>query len=181
MRKLKITSREAAYISVMAASIYVATSIAVPMPRPLGIWHFGDVITFITGILFGPIVALLASAIGPTLFDVWNPLHGSSYIVYAPATLVIRGFMGWILGSLRGVFRGKPRSSEILAMVAAVTEKNIGYFLYDYYLYGPVAYLDLVTFFPMDALYIILTVPLLTALRRLLGRMYIVPPHWTVT
>lgn len=175
MSDLKVTSRETAYISVMAASIYIATSIAVPMPRPLGIWHFGDVITFITGILFGPVVAMFASAIGPTLFDIWNPLHGSAYVVYAPATLVIRGFMGWILGSLRGVLKGKPRSSEILAMAVAVTAKNIGYFLYDYYLYGPVAYLDLITFFPMDALYIIVTIPVLAALRRLLGTEYIIP------
>jgi uncharacterized membrane protein len=175
MRKLEITSGEAAYISVMSALIYIATSIAVPMPRPLGIWHFGDIMTFTTGILFGPVVSLFASAIGPALFDVWNPLHGSIYVVYAPATLVIRGFMGWILGSLRSAFRTKPHASEILAMAVAITEKNIGYFLYDYYLYGPVAYLDLVTFFPMDALYVVLTVPLIAALRRLLGRMYIVP------
>jgi uncharacterized membrane protein len=78
---LKITSKEAAYISVMAALIYVATSIAIPMPKPLGIWHFGDIMTFITGILFGPVVGLFASAIGPTLFDIWNPLHGSGYVV----------------------------------------------------------------------------------------------------
>jgi uncharacterized membrane protein len=175
MSAVKVTSRQAAFISVMAAFIYVATSIAVPMPRPLGVWHFGDVMTFITGILFGPVVALFASAIGPTLFDVWSPLHGSAYVVYAPATLVIRGFMGWMLGSLRSVLKGKPRFSEILAMAIAVTVKNTGYFVYDYYLYGPVAYLDLITFFPMDALYIIVTVPVLAALRRLLGTEYIIP------
>ena len=66
---LKITSKEAAYISVMAALIYVATSIAIPMPKPLGIWHFGDMMTFITGILFGPVVALFASAISVLLQD----------------------------------------------------------------------------------------------------------------
>jgi len=43
MGMFKITSKEAAYISVMAALIYVVTSIAIPMPRPLGIWHFVDI------------------------------------------------------------------------------------------------------------------------------------------
>lgn len=175
MDMFKITSKEAAFISVMAALIYVATSIAIPMPRPLGIWHFGDIMTFITGILFGPIVALFASAIGPTLFDIWNPVHGSAYVVYAPATLIIRGSMGWILGTLRAVFKGKRQISEIVAMVVAVTVKNFGYFFYDYYLYGPVAYLDLITFFPMDALYILVTIPLLKTLRRLINRDYIIP------
>src|SRR4030042_1627684 len=114
MAMFKITSQEAAFISVMAALIYVATSIAIPMPRPLGIWHFGDIMTFITGILF-------------------------------------------------------------VAMVLAVTVKNFGYFFYDYYLYGPVAYLDLITFFPADALYILVTIPLLKTLRRLINRDYIIP------
>ena len=175
MSMFKITSKEAAFIAVMAALIYVATSIAIPMPRPLGIWHFGDIMTFIVGILFGPIVALFASAIGPTLFDIWNPIHGSGYVVYAPATLIIRGLMGWILGTLRGVFKEKRQFSEIVAMVVAVTVKNFGYFFYDYYLYGPVAYLDLITFFPMDALYILVTIPLLKTLRRLINRDYIIP------
>lgn len=175
MNHLKIKPKEAAYISAMAALIYISTSIAVPMPRPLGIWHFGDIITFITAILFGPFVGLFASAIGPTLFDIWNPLYGGSYAIYAPATLVIRGAMGWILGSLRGSLRGKPRSSEVLAMAVAVTVKNVGYFLYDYYLFGPVAYLDLITFFPMAVLYILVTIPLLKTLRKLLNMEYIVP------
>jgi hypothetical protein len=82
--------------------------------------------------------------------------------------------MGWILGSLRAVFRNKRQISEILAMVVAVTVKNFGYFFYDYYLYGPVAYLDLVTFFPVDALYILVTIPLLKTLRRLINRDYII-------
>ena len=76
MGRLRVAPKEAAYISTLAALIYITTSIAIPMPRPLGIWYFGDIMTFIVGIFFGPIVGLFASAIGPTLFDIWNPLHG---------------------------------------------------------------------------------------------------------
>jgi hypothetical protein len=59
-------------------------------------------------------------------------------------------------------------SSEIIAMVIAAIQKNICYFLYDYFLFGPVAYLDLVTFFPLSAIDIIITIPLLSSIRKLL-------------
>jgi len=173
---VRLGAREVAYSAVMAALIYVGTSIAIPMPRPLGIWHFGDIITFIVCILFGPVVGGLSSAIGPTFFDLWNPLYGSQYMYYAPATLVIRGCMGVLLGSIRALVRGKVKAWEVVAMAIAVTEKNFGYFAYDLSLFGlGVALFDL-TFFPMDAIFIVVTLPILYALRSRLGRMYIIPP-----
>jgi len=173
---LRLTSKEAAYISVSAALIYIGTSIAIPMPKPLGVWHFGDIFTFIVCVLFGPIVGGFASGIGPMLFDVWNPLWGSVFIVYAPATLVIRGIMGVILGSLRTVFRRHVYVSEVFAMAVAVSVKNFGYFFYDYYLYGAVAFLDLVTFFPMSALFVAITIPILATVRKVLGIQYLIQP-----
>jgi len=58
----------------------------------------------------------------------------------------------------------------------AVTEKNLGYFIYDLSLFGlGVALLDL-TFFPMDGIFIAATIPIIYALRNRLGKMYIIPP-----
>jgi len=176
MALVKLGTQRVAYGAVMAALIYLGTSIAVPMPRPLGVWHFGDIVTFIVCILFGPVVGGLSSAIGPTLFDVWNPLYGSQYIYYAPATLVIRGCMGVLLGSIRALGGRNSRMWEAAAMAIAVAEKNLGYFLYDLSLFGMgVALLDL-TFFPVDALFIIVTVPLIYAIRKSLGKTYVISP-----
>lgn len=173
---MKLGTREVAYSAVMAALIYIGTSIAIPMPKPLGIWHFGDIVTFIVCILFGPVVGGLSSAIGPTLFDVWNPLYGSQYIYYAPATLVIRGCMGVLLGSIRALVKRNVRLWEGVGMAIAVTEKNLGYFFYDFSLFGLGAALFDLSFFPMDAIFIVVTIPLLYALRSRLGKMYVVPP-----
>ncbi len=159
---------------IMTAFVYAMTSISVPMPKPLGVWHIGDVASFIVAIFYGPFVGAFACGVGPMMFDIWNPLWGSSFIMWAPATLIIRGFMGFLLGKLRRVMPAKPRTSELIAMVVAAVEKNIAYFIYDYALLGSVAYLDLVTFFPLSALDIAITFPLLISLRKALKIEYVI-------
>lgn len=161
-------SRRISFLGIATALVYVATSISVPMPKPLGVWHIGDIASFIVAILFGPFIGAFACGVGAMLFDIWNPLWGSSFITWAPATLVIRGFMGFLLGKMRKIMPSKPRVSEILAMIIASVQKNVCYFLYDYALFGPVAFLDLITFFPLSALDIIITVPLISSIRKIL-------------
>lgn len=167
-------SRNISFLGISTALVYVATSISVPMPKPLGVWHIGDIASFIVAILFGPFIGAFACGVGAMLFDIWNPLWGSSFIIWAPATLIIRGFMGFLLGKMRRIMPNKPRFSEILAMIIASTQKNICYFLYDYALFGPAAFLDLVTFFPLSALDIIVAVPLISSIRKILRVEYIV-------
>ncbi|MCS7369032.1 MAG: ECF transporter S component [archaeon GBS-70-058] len=154
------------------ALVYVMTCIAVPMPKPLGVWHAGDIASFISSILFGPIVGGFACGVGAALFDIWNPLYQSSFIIWAPATLIIRGIMGFMLGKLRRIIPSRPRLSEVLAMIISHVWKNFAYFAYDYYLFGPVAYLDLLTFFPLSAIDIAITVPLLAVIRKSIGKEY---------
>ena len=166
-------ARAVASIGIMTALVYVMTSISIPMPKPLGVWHIGDIASFIAAILCGPYVGAFACGVGAALFDVWNPLWGSSFIIWAPATIIIRGFMGFLLGKLRRAIPAKPRASELLAMVVAAVEKNIGYFIYDYYLFGSLAYLDLVTFFPLSVIDIAVTIPLLLSIRKVLKIEYI--------
>lgn len=161
-------SKIIALTSVMTTLVYVMTSISIPMPPPLGVWHIGDIASFIVAFLCGPLVGAFACGVGAMLFDIWNPIWGSAFISWWPATIVIRGFMGFLLGTLRRIFPQNPRLSELIAMVVAATQKNICYFLYDYITRGPVAYLDLITFFPLSAIDIAITIPLLTSLRKAL-------------
>lgn len=171
--KNKSTPMMVASAGVMTAFVYAMTSISVPMPKPLGVWHIGDIASFIVAIFYGPLVGAFACGVGAMLFDVWNPLWGSSFIMWAPVTVIVRGFMGFLLGKLRRVISARPRTSELLAMVVAAVEKNIGYFIYDYALLGSVAYLDLITFFPLSALDIVVTLPLLLSLRKALKIEYV--------
>lgn len=171
--KKRFTSMMIASAGIMAAFVYAMTSISVSMPKPLGVWHMGDIASFIVAILYGPFVGAFACGVGAMIFDIWNPLWGSSYITYAPATLVIRGLMGFLLGTLRRTIPAKSRTSELIAMVIASVEKNISYFIYDYALLGSVAYMDL-TFFPLSALDIAITIPLLISLRKALKIEYVI-------
>jgi len=49
--KTKVT----ALTAVMTAFVYAMTSISIPMPPPLGVWHIGDIASFTVAILFGPV------------------------------------------------------------------------------------------------------------------------------
>ena len=165
-------TRRIAFMAIMTALVYAMTSISVKMPPPLGVWHIGDIASFIAGILFGPIVGAFSCGVGAMLFDVWNPMWGSAFISWAPATIVIRGLMGFFLGRYRKLIANNTLASDILIMALAATWKNLGYFVYDYSLRGAAAWLDIFTFFPLSVVDIIVTVPLIQALRRALGKEY---------
>lgn len=168
------SSKIVAITGIMTALVYAATSVSIPMPQPLGVWHIGDIASFIVAFLCGSLIGAFASGVGAMLFDVWNPLWGGAFISWAPATIIIRGFMGFILGKFRRIFPDHPMYSELFAMILAVTQKNICYFLYDYFLRGPVAYLDLITFFPLSAIDIVIAIPLLASIRKTLKIDYLV-------
>lgn len=172
--KKRSTSMAIASAGIMAAFVYAMTSISVPMPKPLGVWHIGDIASFIVAIFYGPLVGAFACGVGAMIFDIWNPLWGSIFIGWALATVIIRGLMGFLLGRLRRIIPAKPRTSELIAMVVAAVEKNIGYFIYDYALLGSMAYLDLITFFPLSALDIAITLSLLLSLRKALKIEYVI-------
>ena len=175
MREITVSgSRKIAYTSMFTALVYVMTCIAIPMPKPLGVWHLGDIASFIAAILFGPRIGAFACGIGATLFDVWSPLYQGSFIQWAPATLVIRSIMGYIIGYMRNKMTENHRVSEIIAMIIGHIWKNLAYFLYDYTLFGAVAYLDLITLFPLSAIDIIITIPLIASIRKSLNREYII-------
>ena len=119
-------------VAVSTALTTVMTCIMFPLPKPLGYVNLGEVAIFIFSLLMGPFVGAFAGGVGSMLADI---ILG--YSSYAPATLVIKGFEGFIVGYLR-------RFNEIAAMAVGSVSMILGYFLYDYILYGPVAWMDLV-------------------------------------
>lgn len=155
------------------ALVYITTSISFPMPQPLGVWHMRNLVAFLTAILCGPHVGTFVCAVGAGLFDIWNPLWGSRFIIYAPATFVIRGLMGFLVGEIAWTRRMDPGRSGLMAMIVGHIEKNVGHFPYDYCLFGAASLLDLFTLFPKSIIEIVFTIGLLTAIRRTLGETYL--------
>lgn len=147
-------------IAVSTALTAVMTCIMFPLPKPLGYVNLGEATIFIFSLLMGPLVGAFAGGVGSMLADI---ILG--YSSYAPATLVIKGFEGFIVGYLR-------RFNEIAAMAVGSVSMILGYFLYDYILYGPVAWMDLVCF-AASAIRIVISYVLIRALRAQLKTKYL--------
>jgi uncharacterized membrane protein len=167
------TSKKVALMSVFTALVYITTSISVPMPSPLGVWHMGNLVGFLAAILCGPNIGAFVCGVGAGLFDLWNPLWGSRFIIYFPGTILIRGSMGYLIGRI-----AYGRTDYVKYSIAAVlfghVWKNVGYFLYDYMLYGAAAFLDLTSLSVKSVFEVILTLAVLAAVRRKIGVTYLI-------
>ena len=74
----------------------VTMSFTFYVPATRGFFNIGDSMVFLSALLFGPLVGAFAGGVGSAIADL---LLGYSY--YAPATLVIKGFEGYMVGWLR--------------------------------------------------------------------------------
>jgi len=110
----------------MAALVTVATfMVQIPIPATNGYLNFGDILIFVSALLFGPVVGGLAGSIGSGLSDVIG-----GYGAFAPFTFVIKGAEGTIAGLISN--RVSVRR-DVLAAVFAGSEMVIGYFLAEFF------------------------------------------------
>jgi uncharacterized membrane protein len=89
--RLKDTIRQITYGGIIAAIVLIATMVfQLPIPTPVlkGYVNFGDGVIMASAMIMGPYAAISA-AIGSALADLL-----SSYVVFAPATFLIKGLMG---------------------------------------------------------------------------------------
>jgi uncharacterized membrane protein len=82
--------------SMLAALVFVITFlVAIPIPSTSAYVNMGDSIIYCTGMLLGAPWAALAAGIGSALAD-W----AIGFPVYIPATLIIKGLMGFVCGMI---------------------------------------------------------------------------------
>ncbi|MFT5873006.1 MAG: putative membrane protein [Clostridium sp.] len=112
-------------ISLMAAITFIATSV-IHIPTFMGVLHLGDSMIFLSAILFGRKKSAISSAVGMCLFDLL-----SGYTMWAPFTLVIKGVMGYIAGTIayRKGYNGDNTSNNIFAFVMAGIWMVAAYYL----------------------------------------------------
>ncbi len=90
----KSKARFIAIAGIMIALETVMTiMVAIRIPATQGYFNLGEMVIYISAIIFGPIIGLLTGAIGAALADI---ILG--YSIYAPATFVIKGLEGYIVG-----------------------------------------------------------------------------------
>jgi len=119
--------------SLLAALCCVATMI-IKIPSPLkGYLNLGDCVVLLSGWLLSPAYGFAAAGIGSALADIF-----SGYIVYAPATLVIKGIMAVVahfcFHGLHNKLGNTP--SRIIGGALAEIEMILGYFLFEGFMYG---------------------------------------------
>lgn len=119
--------------AMLAALACVATMI-IKIPSPLkGYLNLGDCIVLVAGWILSPTYGFLAAGLGSALADIF-----SGYVVYAPATFVIKGIMALVayygFKMLRKKIGNLP--SRIISGVFAEIIMILGYFVFEGFMYG---------------------------------------------
>lgn len=104
----------------------VTISLQVSIPATQGYFNLGETMVYTFALLFGPRVGLIAGGIGSALADLIT-----GYLPYAPATLVIKGIEGFIVGHLSHVLTRAPervwkKLTVILAILLSILTLIIG-------------------------------------------------------
>lgn len=117
-----------AFCGVMAALVFVTTMIIrIPIPATGGYINIGDLMIFVSALLFGPIIGGFAGGFGSALSDL---IGFPSFVLY---TLVIKGVEGLVAGKF-----GKSGKTwvSILGVIIAGIAMVAGYFVVEFYLFG---------------------------------------------
>ncbi len=127
----KTTTKELVITGLSIALVFVATTcinIRLPIGQG-GLIHLGNVPLFLVAIVFGKKIGALAGAFGMGLFDLmggWTP--------WAPATFLIVGLMGYLVGVIAD--QKDDFVGYVLAIAVACAVKVAGYYIAEALIYG---------------------------------------------
>ncbi|MBE7024818.1 MAG: ECF transporter S component [Ruminococcaceae bacterium] len=130
---MKTKTQKTVIAALFAALCCVATMI-IKIPSPLkGYLNLGDPVVLLSGWLLSPLYGFWAAGLGSALADVF-----SGYVMYAPATFIIKGLMALIayygfkfLGNKIGKL-----PARIISGILAEGIMILGYFIFEGFLYG---------------------------------------------
>ena len=130
---MKSNTKKIVMAALMAALACVATMI-IKVPSPLkGYLNLGDCVILTAGWMLSPIYGFLAAGLGSALADLF-----SGYVVYAPATFLIKGCMALIAYFGFRLLHKKVSDlpSRIISGTAAEMLMILGYFVFEGCMYG---------------------------------------------
>ncbi|SCH35703.1 MULTISPECIES: ECF transporter S component [unclassified Romboutsia] len=132
----KINSRDLAENGLLIALVFIATrfiNIRLPLESTGGLVHLGNTMLFISAIVFGKKKGAIAGAFGMGLFDLL-----SEWAIWAPFTFVVRGVMGYIIGSIS--WSRNKKGNDIITNMLGIIISGIwmifGYYITEIILYG---------------------------------------------
>ncbi len=114
-----------------AAIICVCTMlVAIPLPGN-GYANLGDTMVIAAGFFCGPVYGFFAAAIGSAFADIF-----SSFVIYAPATFLIKGLMAFTVGMICKSVKSNGFTVRLIpATVIAEIEMVLGYFIFEIFIY----------------------------------------------
>ena len=122
-------------VAAMFAALTCVATMIIKIPSPLkGYINLGDCVVLLAGWMLSPVYGFLAAGLGSALADLF-----AGYLVYAPATFLIKGCMALI--AFYG-FRGLHRKHGIKLLAwgcsgfVAEVAMILGYFVFEGFLYG---------------------------------------------
>ena len=130
---MKSNTKKIVMAALMAALACVATMI-IKIPSPLkGYLNLGDCVVLTAGWMLSPVYGFLAAGLGSALADLF-----SGYVVYAPATFLIKGCMALIAYFGFRILHKKVSDlpSRIISGTAAEMLMILGYFVFEGCMYG---------------------------------------------
>ena len=121
-------------VAAMLAALCCVMTMIIRIPSPLkGYINLGDCIVLLSGWLLSPYYAFFAAGIGSALADIF-----SGYVVYAPATFVIKGVMALVACfAFRRLHEKRGNTlSRAFGGVFAEIIMILGYYAFEGFLYG---------------------------------------------
>lgn len=120
----KLTTKKLTYIGLFAALTFVSNYLQIPLVTPFGNtrFHLGNVFCLLAGILLGPIYGGLAAGIGPTLFDLFDPVYFTS----APTTFINKFVMAAVAGY---IFNKKGNKDSKFGLILAAALGQLSYII----------------------------------------------------
>lgn len=130
---MKMNMKKLTYSAMFCALCFVATYIKVPISTGVGYVNLGDCIVLLSGWILGPLYGFFAAGIGSALCDIV-----SSFVIYAPATFVIKGLMATASYFIFIILSKKIKNifAKVVSGIVAEIIMVLGYFLFELFLYG---------------------------------------------
>ena len=132
----KFTTKDMVQTALLTALVFVATffiHIQLPIMASGGLVHLGNVMLFAIAIVFGKQKGAISGAVGMALFDL-----SSGWAAWAPFTFIIRGIMGYMIGSIAwsGKREGNSFKINLIAIILSAIWMIAGYYITEVILYG---------------------------------------------
>lgn len=121
-------------MAAMIAALCCVATMIIKIPSPLkGYLNLGDCVVLLSGWLLPPVYGFAAAGIGSALADLF-----SGYVIYAPATFIIKGVMAIIAHfCFKGIHNKLGNNiSRIIGGTLAEIAMVVGYFVFEGFMYG---------------------------------------------